>query len=546
MFLSESTFLDEPPEPAVSSPNRASHPTRPASARRRSGAGNGEGSPAPSIPPPDGGGRQVYNPGSEREGYGSRPGTASLPVRPVSAASWNRAMSSNRYSDQGDGVGIGGDVLADPAPRPPGSANSIGGDAQSAQARLQQQRNIAQQKRAERLQGGIAHQTLSPARPGSAVGRRPGTAQSRPGTGQMRLSGGLSNMHNLNAALNSSPQTQDMTHSSNTSWSTSGGAPAAEDTRADDVARDLARKGLAISYDPNEGRATNTAAYSAPASAVAQLDLSDMRTFLMRPGPRERAVQCYIVRDRSSNKMYPKYTLYMNDNDRFMLSARKRKKSKTSNYLISLDEDDTSRNSGNYFGKLRSNFMGTEFTMYDKGAKPGKSDNTIGVSQMSTRCEMGAVLYQYNVMGVRGPRKMTACIPDVDATGKRKVFKANLEEDEDEEDEGKLVSKDEDVKDGNILSSYKKGESDGLVVMKNKPPKWNESLGAYCLNFNGRVTHASVKNFQLVSEGDEDHVILQFGKVGKDTFTMDFAWPICATQAFSICLTSFDNKLACE
>jgi tubby-related protein 1 len=61
--------------------------------------------------------------------------------------------------------------------------------------------------------------------------------------------------------------------------------------------------------------------------------------------------------------------------------------------------------------------------------------------------------------------------------------------------------------------SYKKGESDGLVVMKNKPPKWNESLGAYCLNFNGRVTHASVKNFQLVSEGDEDHVILQFGKV---------------------------------
>jgi len=35
-------------------------------------------------------------------------------------------------------------------------------------------------------------------------------------------------------------------------------------------------------------------------------------------------------------------------------------------------------------------------------------------------------------------------------------------------------------------------------------------------------------------------------QVGKDTFTMDFQWPISALQAFAICLTSFDNKLVCE
>jgi hypothetical protein len=39
-------------------------------------------------------------------------------------------------------------------------------------------------------------------------------------------------------------------------------------------------------------------------------------------------------------------------------------------------------------------------------------------------------------------------------------------------------------------------------------------LSAYCLNFNGRVTEASVKNFQLVADFDREHVILQFGKVG--------------------------------
>ena len=43
--------------------------------------------------------------------------------------------------------------------------------------------------------------------------------------------------------------------------------------------------------------------------------------------------------------------------------------------------------------------------------------------------------------------------------------------------------------------------------------RWNDRLGAYCLNFNGRVTCASVKNFQLVAETDMDRVVLQFGKV---------------------------------
>ena len=72
-------------------------------------------------------------------------------------------------------------------------------------------------------------------------------------------------------------------------------------------------------------------------------------------------------------------------------------------------------------------------------------------------------------------------------------------------------------------------------------------MQAYCLNFAGRVTHASVKNFQLVDEDDErEDVLLQFGKVGKDVFTMDYAYPMSALQAFAICLTSFDNKLACE
>lgn len=47
-------------------------------------------------------------------------------------------------------------------------------------------------------------------------------------------------------------------------------------------------------------------------------------------------------------------------------------------------------------------------------------------------------------------------------------------------------------------------------------------VGAYVLNFYGRVTMASVKNFQLVSTEDFDRIILQFGRVARDEFTMDF------------------------
>ena len=72
-------------------------------------------------------------------------------------------------------------------------------------------------------------------------------------------------------------------------------------------------------------------------------------------------------------------------------------------------------------------------------------------------------------------------------------------------------------------------------------------MQAYCLNFNGRVTLASVKNFQLADNEDPDEsTILQFGKVGKDMFTVDYFYPMSAIQAFAICLSSFDNKLACE
>ena len=43
-----------------------------------------------------------------------------------------------------------------------------------------------------------------------------------------------------------------------------------------------------------------------------------------------------------------------------------------------------------------------------------------------------------------------------------------------------------------------------------------------------------------------DYIVMQFGRVAEDIFTLDFNYPMCALQAFAIGLSSFDSKLACE
>jgi len=127
------------------------------------------------------------------------------------------------------------------------------------------------------------------------------------------------------------------------------------------------------------------------------------------------------------------------------------------------------------------------------------------------------------------------------------------------------------------LSNYKGGKKTGIKEFQNKNPKWNErkksfqrkflltfpkiELQAFVLNFNGRVEKPSVKNFQLIDERNgniikylrktlisplDERIFLQFGRVTNDTFNMDLEWPLSPFQAFAICLSSFDYKIACE
>ncbi|XP_063980171.1 protein king tubby [Diachasmimorpha longicaudata] len=256
----------------------------------------------------------------------------------------------------------------------------------------------------------------------------------------------------------------------------------------------------------------------------------NIENFVLQPANKKMHFKCRITRDRKGmdRGLYPTYFLHLERDygkKIFLLAGRKRKKSTTSNYLISTDPTDLSRGAESYVGKLRSNLLGTQFTIYDNGyslMKQNKRDD-----RSTPRQELAAVVYDTNVLGFKGPRKMTVIIPGMTADQQRIP----------------ICPRDESE---TLLECWKMKNMDNLIELHNKTPVWNDDTQSYVLNFHGRVTQASVKNFQVVHDSDTDYVVMQFGRVAEDVFTMDYRFPLCALQAFAIALSSFDGKLACE
>jgi len=231
--------------------------------------------------------------------------------------------------------------------------------------------------------------------------------------------------------------------------------------------------------------------------------------------------------------------------------------------------------------------LGTKFIIYDTQppynnaqlAPPGRSRRFYS-KKVSPKVPTGSyniaqVTYELNVLGTRGPRRMHCTMHSIPALslepggsvpGQPELLPRCLE------DSFRSISFSKSIDNSTEFSSSRFSDIVGPreedeegkerpLVLRNKAPRWHEQLQCWCLNFRGRVTVASVKNFQLIAatqpaagaptpsqpaQSDHDKIILQFGKVGKDMFTMDYRYPLSAFQAFAICLSSFDTKLACE
>ncbi|CAE7633291.1 TULP9 [Symbiodinium pilosum] len=81
-------------------------------------------------------------------------------------------------------------------------------------------------------------------------------------------------------------------------------------------------------------------------------------------------------------------------------------------------------------------------------------------------------------------------------------------------------------------------EEVGGCVLTTRRPRWNPRQKTLTLDFHGRCSLASAKNFQLEAEGDASRVVLLFGKVEKDRFVLDYGHPLGAVQAFAAALSA--------
>ncbi|KDO84593.1 hypothetical protein CISIN_1g014578mg [Citrus sinensis] len=312
-----------------------------------------------------------------------------------------------------------------------------------------------------------------------------------------------------------------------------------------------------------------------------QCGLLSFPVSLKQPGPRDAPIQCYIRRERPTGT----YRLYLGlspalsgDMSKLLLAARKIRKATSTDFLISLVGDDFSRTSNTYVGKLRSNFLGTKFTIYDSQPpcdtaihSNSRSQRKIFPKQVSLKgsssnYSVATISYELNVLRTRGPRRMQCTMHSIPISAIQEGGTAPTPIEFTNCCEEQIPSSPSPVSKGKKplvefsstslsgpLESF--GSAGDPLILKNKAPRWHEQLQCWCLNFKGRVTVASVKNFQLVaaaepnqnvSVAEQERVILQFGKIGKDIFTMDYRYPLSALQAFAICLSSFDTKPACE
>lgn len=262
-------------------------------------------------------------------------------------------------------------------------------------------------------------------------------------------------------------------------------------------------------------------------------NVEEMKRIILSPCPKHAGlIKCYIRRSKGKSKLFPEYRVYLQDGDKFLMTSKKRAKKQSSNYLVSVERNDHDKESSNIIGKLRANFLGTEFQIYDNGKNPKHSDPFYDEKNNDiARLELGSILYSSNILGNRRPRKMQVCINRLDNEGRStKKWQPACKEEE-------------------MMQNFKhrtKSALQHLCLYESRQPKWNEDIGSFVLNFNNRVNLASVKNFQLIDPNDDSNIVLQFGKAKIDEFIMDVQWPMSLFQAFAICLSSFDSKIACD
>lgn len=213
--------------------------------------------------------------------------------------------------------------------------------------------------------------------------------------------------------------------------------------------------------------------------------------------------RCYLVRSRcAAPNGDDVFALYDDSSLSLLCAARGRKGASRFVLALATFEEDAGhfdRHHPNFLGELTSSLGGSRFVLRDWGV----DDLPSTCLPKLRRRVWAAVTYKANVLG-RVPNTMRVALVQ-DSSSRQQQHKA--------------------------------------LRFRTRKAKWNERLNMWTLEFQERVKRASKKNFQLLPEGGGGEVVLLFGKVSKNRFSLDFAPPFAPATALAVALTTFAHKL---
>ena len=312
---------------------------------------------------------------------------------------------------------------------------------------------------------------------------------------------------------------------------------------------------LRASFASNSNRPSSAAVAAQAASAIIPRlsNYAAARRFLLAPGPVNEPLRCRVERRKCGLLgTSVNYVMVLEEGECMMLTARRHRRANGSASfdIFVAPPAGAPGDASICVAKLQASFLGTEYVLIGAGMEEGgssvgpkinavtygftdaaahkKRNNNAARLGAGKGGEMGAIVYNPNIMGTKGPRKATVVLPKLVPSGESAW-----------ELQPGLVN-------GALVAKHRQGDTSECIMLRNRPPRWNAALGAYCLHFGGRVTHASVKNIQLIADGDAERILLQFGRIGDDSFTLDYQFPVTPLQAFAVALASLDPKLGCE
>ena len=256
-------------------------------------------------------------------------------------------------------------------------------------------------------------------------------------------------------------------------------------------------------------------------------------------------IQCRIVRERSNGilgRFAPRFYFYQQVSnskldDKLILVAERKLKSRSSNIHIfdargmsnceSIFGTTDPKAHKRYIGKVRS----------QKASKNSVNYSFFG-AERPHRLEHGAAVFDTSREKVGDPtgplpRMLRVVLPHMSAEGElpKDLRGAPLFN----------MVRQEMKRGSNTL-----GSRNDMSILINRAPK-PDKTGVFRLNFHGRVKKSSVKNFQLMRLSGKrldqaaPENLLQFGRVDKKNFHLDFSAPLTPMQAFCIALTQFDK-----